>query len=61
MVWTDFNRNMPDDFQQTRRDTPSLKIEEIAEVVLTLLSLPDHVDVGELVVQLSAKYLRRPW
>jgi NADP-dependent 3-hydroxy acid dehydrogenase YdfG len=51
VAWTDFNRNMPGDFQQERRDADSLTIEDVAQVVMSLVSLPDHIDIGEVVVR----------
>jgi NADP-dependent 3-hydroxy acid dehydrogenase YdfG len=51
LVWTDFNRNMPQEFQAARKETPSLTIEEVGSLVASLISLPDHLDVGELVVR----------
>jgi NADP-dependent 3-hydroxy acid dehydrogenase YdfG len=51
LAWTDFNRNMPSEFQEARREDDALSIEDVAETVMAIVSLPAHVDVGELVVR----------
>lgn len=50
-VWSNFNRAMPEEFQQMRREAFSLTSEEIADLILAMVGLPAHVNVGEMVVR----------
>ena len=51
LVYSEFNRHMPEDFQQLRREVPSLTPAEVAEVVKRVITLPPHVDLGEIVLR----------
>ncbi len=51
MVHSEFNRHMPEEFQQQRRESDSLDAEHIADIVLAMIGLPPNVTVGELVVR----------
>ena len=51
MVRTQFNRHYPTEFQEARDASPALDPDEIADIVFFMVNLPDHVDIGELVVR----------
>ncbi|HEX3957816.1 MAG TPA: SDR family oxidoreductase [Trebonia sp.] len=51
LVYSEFNRHMPEDFQQLRREVPSLTPGEVAEVLKRVITLPSHVDLGEIVLR----------
>lgn len=50
-VWSNFNRSMPEDFQRMRAEVPSLTAQEIGDVVLSMVALPAHVNIGEMVIR----------
>lgn len=49
LTFSDFNRNMPEDFQQMRREVESMTRQDLGDVVWAMLNLPDHIDIGEAV------------
>lgn len=49
LTYSDFNRNMPEDFQQMRREVESMTQADLGDVVWSMLTLPPHVNIGEAV------------
>lgn len=51
LVHSAFNRHRSETVQRQRREAVALEPEDVAEVILALISLPDTVNVGQLVVR----------